>query len=408
MATRSNIMKAALVLTILISSIGRSENQSGDFSEQAGFNELLRASEQAIQRNQRDVANNDYSQNNAVQKFGSGMAQGLFKKQTQGVEETKNNAERNNSNSREDLLLDMGSQADTGAGIAMGLGAAMIGTGIPMSMDILNIPRMVAGIELIAKGAMELAQGASRAGSANNYGNQRGTLNSSLNPSGVSNSNFQIDNANLNKLLENSSISPEEFKSRLASGEFQSGADILKALGKEVDPELMKEGQGLANQMMGEMFAKAQEETKSTKPKTITVNNDPKKEDLNGEQGVSLSFNRSAKDSRELASVKSEDEFGKNSLSNNNNSLHLLKDHPELEKGDSRDDVGTLFSKLFGVGDKGGLEAERDLFRQELAAMGISLPVKGVSIFALVHRQYNEFGKYRKSFKQKQTRIARR
>jgi len=416
MTTKNYTMKVALIIAMMIGSAVRAENPNR-MNEQSQFDDWMSAAEKAIRENEQKGAinNNNDKLNPQDTKFGSGMAQGIFQKQTEGVQGPLNNEARNNSNSREDGLLDMQSQASTGAGIAIGLGATMIATGIPMSLDIFNIPRMVAGLELIAKGAIEIAQGASRSESANQYQGQRGMLNDSPSLEKPTGPNIPIADEDLKKLLEKTDMTPEEFKKRLASGEFKTGADILRAIGRDVDPETLKEGQNTALSMMGDMFEKAKAETKTTINDTVTAKKETSEESSSHEEGAQAKYNQNPEtqksESLDVAdnNKNSEKMQRKSGEPASQSSKSSSREIASTEKGAAgTNDFASLYSKLFGQGADGDLAAERNRFRQELAEMGISLPVKGVSIFALAHRQYHEFGKYRKALPRKQARVAQR
>jgi len=412
MTTKNSFMKVVLMITVMIGSAIRAESPNR-MSEQSRFDELMSAAEKAVRENeQKGAANKNNDKINPEDaKFGSGMAQGIFENQTAGVQGPLNNETRNNSNSREDGLLDMQSQASTGAGLAVGIGAAMMATGVPMSLDIFNIPRMVAGLELIAKGAIEIAQGASLASDANNYNSQRNTLNGGESVAGFTAPQIPVDNEQLKGLLQGTGISPDEFRSRLASGEFQSSADILKALGKEVDAEALKEGQKLAEIQMGGIIAKAKEELDLKSPATVTA--DPKNE----KEGASGGSQNATASNSSNPSDSSSDKKDSESLASGNSSDKNITQEPHnrenrslasTKPNGSDNDFMAMYNKLFGAGAKGVSEEDKALFRQQLAEMGISLPIKGISIFSLARRQFIDFGEYRRAMKQKQTRVAKR
>lgn len=411
MATVKNITKILITLSVLAHPSSYAENKSEEAYE-TNFKNSTQASERAAAENAAKVAAQEganQAHNRPAEQMSSGMAQDIFNQQTSGITDTGLNRERE---SREDVLQDMATRADTGAGLAIGIGTAMIATGIPMSMDIFNIPRMVAGLELIAQGGIELAQGASNAASANSYNSQRDVLNNKISGEGFAPPQIPLSDEQLNPLLKGTGISPEEFRGRLASGEFKSAADILKALGKEVDPEMLKEGQKIANVEMGGIFSKAQSELDPKNAKTIHANNEKEKDkekesSLGAGQGTAAS-NSNPSDSEKKDNDSKQSELaseGKSSAEKTSTGFHRT----DLSKSVAgNNDILSLYNKLFGPGAKGISDSERAQFRQELAEVGISLPIKGISIFALARRQYSDFGEYRKVTKSKQTRVARR
>lgn len=320
----------------------------------------------------------------------------------------KNNEEENERTSREAKIADAQNQGELGAGLAAGVGAALIGTGIPMLVTGIvtgNIPLAVAGTDLIAKGGMELAQsGENRAGAIANS-NQRDLLNGQSGQGSLQTTLDPLNNPQLNKVLADAGVNAENFKERLASGEFKNGTDVMKALGMPVDSNATTEGSRLANEKMNFIFDSAAKKQAELAANTITAkkDDDGKKQEESGSFGSPSGTKNS--NSRELASSSlGESASSKNSLAiDNKTGLNSLG---HTNEGDSKGgmDVNSLFTKMFGKGSEIDAEAQRSLVRQELGKMGIQLPIKGVSIFGLAHRQYGEFAKTRANRKRVATR----
>ena len=322
--------------------------------------------------------------------------------------EVKNNEERNNDNSREDKALDAQNQGELGAGLAAGVGAALLGTGIPMLVTGIvtgNIPLAVAGSDLIAKGGMEFAQSAENKEGASANSNQRAQLNGDAGQGSLQTTADALNDPQLNKVLADAGLNAENFKERLASGEFKNGTDVMKALGMPVDSNATSEGERLANEKMNFIFDSATKKQAELAANTITAkkDDDGKKQEESGSFGSPSGTKNS--NSRELASSSlGESASSKNSLGLDKKTGLNSLDH--TNEGDSKGgmDVNSLFTKMFGKGSEIDAEAQRSLVRQELGKMGIQLPIKGVSIFGLAHRQYGEFAKTRANRKRVATR----
>jgi hypothetical protein len=338
--------------------------------------------------------------------FSSGLAGSMFSNMSQNNAVGSDN-QKNNTNSREYVLNDMQNQANKGAGVAMGLGSAMIGAGIPMSLDIFDPVRMSAGLELISKGAQEIAQGASLQNNADQYGGQRSTLNTQSPeafPSTVASQNAakQLNNPQFDQMISDAGLNPNEFKNQLMSGAFPTGADIMQALGKPLTPEMAEKANAMADQIAGGMASQvAASDPRAGDTITAVKNSDAQ----GGSDSAIASLSRGENLSPEPQIAAAESQMGKATESLANNSLAKQTKTDALAEGkNSSLDVTQMFTKMFGADQTNDPSAQKMMVRQELGKIGIQLPVPGVSIFALAHRQYNEFGKARARSK----RVAQR
>lgn len=334
--------------------------------------------------------------------FGNGLSTSIVSQNVADTSEVSNNEERNNTNSREDLAYDAQDQGAKGSGIAYATGAVLLSIGIPMSLSLEPIT-MAAGIDLIAKAGMEFAQGAQNAEGANYNADQRATLNGTQAafitpvPAEITN------NPDLDKLLADSGVNADDFKSKLASGEFQSGADIMRALGKNFDPEVVAQAESLANDKMGAIFAGAKSQTSELGANTITASDDTSKANSAGnnsqtDSGNSLAqknYGSNSQAGRELASSQPSDKQVKAITPNSKASQAegLAANQAGAGKGGA-DGFQAMLNKMLGHGDASVVE--KNMLLQGLVSRGIQLSVKGVSIFDLAHRNYKSFGKTRK------------
>lgn len=322
--------------------------------------------------------------------------------------EVKNNEERNNTQSREDKVLDAQNQGELGADLAAGVGAALLGVGVPMLVTgivTLNPALIAAGTDLIAKGGLELAQSAENREGAITNSNQRAKLNGDGEQGSLQTTPDPLNNPQLNKVLADAGVNPENFKERLANGEFKNGTDVMNALGIPVDPNGTTEGSRLANEKMASIFDSATKKQADIAGETITG----KKDDDGKKQAELESYGSPSgtknSNSRDLASSSlSETALLKNSLELDKKIA--LNSLGHISEGNSKGemDVNSLFTKMFGKGSEVDAEAQKSLVRQELGKIGIQLPIKGVSIFGLAHRHYGEFAKTRANRKRVATR----
>lgn len=297
-------------------------------------------------------------------------------------------------NSREKQAQDSFSQSSQGATVAGVLGAALLATGIPMMMSLDPVVAW-AGADLVAKGALELGQAAANQDAATANNNQKQILNGadpfSLSPAAQN----SLNNPELDKALSEAGVNAEQFKQRLASGEFKSGADILAALGKPVDAETLVKAQQLSDSKVSAVFADAKKKMEESAPKTITAEIEAKNKSVEGSESDSKSASKSG---RELASNE-KNEMAQDTQSSVNpqepKENHLATTQKDADKKGTPSgfDMNSLLSKMFGSGSLMDSSDQKAILRQVLGQMGIQLPVQGVSIFALAHRQYSEFGK---------------
>jgi hypothetical protein len=329
---------------------------------------------------------------NAQPILANGLSNSIFNQNAADPNSIQDNSAEDKVNSRESNALDAKQQGDTGAGVALATGITLISIGIPMTLSIEPIT-IAAGYDLIAKGGMELAQAAQNSQGASYNGDQRAILNGSQPLSTIPQLGEALNNPELDKALANAGVDADDFKSRLSNGEFQSGADVMQALGKDVDPDVMAQAQSLSNEKFGSVIAEATPKVSELNGDTITAAKGNEDRFQNG--GTTFgNFQNSSTKSRNIASsvesVLAESSLSKGSVQ--------AKGDGSVKSGEEKeaklDNFNQMLSKMFGNHDVGLVE--KNSLRQDLAQMGIQLPVKGVSIFAMAQRNYRHFSKNRK------------
>jgi hypothetical protein len=324
--------------------------------------------------------------------MGNGLSDGIISSKLTNPSEAAQPLD--DQNTREQQAQDSFRQSSQGATVAGVLGAALLATGIPMIMS-LDPVVAAAGVDLMYKGGLELEQWTANQDAATANNNQKQILNGadpfSLSPAAQN----ALNNPELDKALSDAGVNAEQFKQRLASGEFKSGADILAALGKPVDAETLAKGQQLADSKAAAIFADAKKKIEESTPKTITAEIEAKNKSVEGSESDS---NSNSKSGRELASNE-KNEMAQDIKSSVNpqepkeNHLATTPKDSDKKGTSSGFDMNSLLSKMFGSGSLMDSSDQKAVLRQVLGQMGIQLPVQGVSIFALAHRQYSEFGK---------------
>ena len=320
--------------------------------------------------------------------------------------EVQDDSAQNQANSRESNARNAENQGNTGAAIALATGVSLISIGVPMTLSIDPVT-VAAGYDLIAKGGMELAQAAKNGeGASYNHG-QKCTLNpGSSECSSQGNSSFSqieqaLNDSEINEALAKTGVNVDDFKSRLANGGFESGADVARALGKDVDPEVMRQAQELSNQKLASAVSDGLAKANELAGNTITA--DKNSTQASDGSGTGQLSNGVGSQARSLAS-----ESAAGSLAQSDNFQKVITpegrktEEKNSDQGEGSSRFNSVLSKWFG--NHSGDTTEKNLIRQDLAQLGIQLPVKGVSIFAMAHRKYREFGKTRKTG----TRVARR
>lgn len=162
-------------------------------------------------------------------------------------------------NSRKNAAATAGKSAGTGQAVHAAIGGTMIGIGTPMSMSIEPVTK-AAGLDLIAKGIIELAQSGADSGVKDKNNDQRDLLTQKANQEGRQATNSAVQNAiagnpDLAKVLSDRGINPENFGKSVDSGELNSPSSIMQALGgNEFTPEQMEAASQIAESKMGEVF----------------------------------------------------------------------------------------------------------------------------------------------------------
>ncbi|MBM4303051.1 MAG: hypothetical protein FJ112_01850 [Deltaproteobacteria bacterium] len=329
---------------------------------------------------------------NSQLSFANGLSELLFNNNVADPNSLQDNSDSNSVNSRETNAQDAQSQGNIGAGVALATGITLISIGVPMTLSIEPIT-VAAGWDLIAKGGMELAQSASNSQGASYNGDQRALLNGSQPLSEIPQVGQALNNPELDKALSDAGVNADDFKSRLSNGEFQNGADIMQALGKDVNPDVIAQAQALSNEKFGNAFAAASAKVGELGENTITASKDTENNSQNGST-LSGIVQSSSTNSRNIASsvesVLAESILSKGAGQAKGNGSVKSAEEKEVKL----DNFNQMLSKIFGNQEVGLVE--KNSLRQDLAQMGIQLSVKGISIFALAQRKYRQFGKNRK------------
>ena len=341
------------------------------------------------------------------QTYGEGLAGQIFQEkyqQSTDGKEVTNNKERNNSKSREDLADDAKTQGATGAGVAAGLGITLFMTGLRMSL----VPELIthlAGVDLMAKGALELAQAAANGQGAGYNSGQKEQLNGTQRVTDMLSGTDLLNNPDVQKALDKQGITPEEFKSLVSNAQTQSGSDMMKGGGGDLDPEISAKAQELANEQMSSIFASVIPKENGVLSSTITASADKENEKKSdgSEEGTANSNSLVSggwAHSDDKASSKDASFLNSNSeksflLAQKKNTDSLSQNLGNSEnKSASSSGFEAMLNKLFGKSDSTLVEKNEIL--QGLSQLGIQLPVKGFTVFDLAHRNYRKFGKSRR------------
>jgi hypothetical protein len=116
-----------------------------------------------------------------------------------------------------------------------------------------------AGVDLVAKGGLELGQAGADSDVAKKNNGQKNLLtNATQEDSGGTQLNVSgkpATNPNLAKILSDHGVNPEDFTSRLDAGQL-SAQDIAQAVGADLTPEQLAQGQNIANDQAGSILGK--------------------------------------------------------------------------------------------------------------------------------------------------------
>lgn len=303
------------------------------------------------------------------------------------------------ANSREALSNDAFERGKSGEELAGAMGGALLGTGSALLIQgiiEMNPIKQAAGSTLMSMGNLELIQaGYNKEGKKLND-NQTAQLNNQMfsTPAGAEVAGA-LNNPDLDKALNKAGVDADEFKSKLAAGEFKTGADIMRALGKEVDSETAANAKTLVDQELNKAFGEVQSQMGGVPADTITASDENKRGASENSSG-GFSNGSSNSESRELASIESSSNSPSNLAGRSNNVLNkneLAQMKADHEKGSSNG-FQDMLNKMFGANNASMVE--KNTLLQNLTGMGIQLPVKGVSIFDLARRKYRKFGESQK------------
>lgn len=339
---------------------------------------------------------------------GESLAGGIVNRTVHGADEVKADPGID-SNGREYKAANADSTGKTGTAMAIATGSALMATGVPMSMSI--IPSVAAaGRILIAKAGMEFAQaGVDAASSAKNGAQNKQLRNKADDSPGSQTTTDAIKKAmnspELDKLLSERGISSDDFKDRMARGEFQDAESVGRAIGdtNSYSPEDLAQAEGLAQGSLNNVFNEVHGEQIS---KSLNVNEALASNSSTGEGSDSSSFVSSGgnggQDQKALELPRGSVTEGSRLGASRAEKMKEDALNPSIEggRGTPGFDAKSLLANLLGkdVAEKiekmvpGGL-------RLTLERMGILVPTARQHIFQTAHRNFRSFGKWRRSYR---------
>lgn len=329
--------------------------------------------------------------------FGSGLAGSIF--QSKRANENSIGPVGSNGDGREGKARESKNTASNGSGVAIGTGAALLGVGIPMSL-VPEIITMVAGIELIVKGSLELAQGIASARAADGNRYLEDTLRKAGDPSQnalPSNSSEAAATARakealltpeIKNALEKTGTDPEQFANQMLSnnGAGATGENVARALGVPIESLNEARGQGSDALVTSEL----------NKIKSMGLGTESFASGLEGE-----SADKFTDKSNGLASGKESESGGTEGQTEAGHAAALVggsatgphvaggAQAKPIEKGESKDYLAGLFPP--GILEPGAVPAKQDLI-----GIGILSPPKGRTIFQVARNEYRSFSKWRR------------
>lgn len=278
--------------------------------------------------------------------------------------------------------------------VATSLGGTFMGIGVPMLYSPI-LPVQLAGADLIAKGAQELAQGITNIATAGNNNNQEQVLINDAAQKARQEVDFsklaqQMKTPELDKVLNERGINPQSFKEKAITGQLNSPAEALKALGVNtpVTDKDIAEAMKISESQSGEIFAGSM----NKKDSTATLISDESKEK---EMGVSTGIRTAVESSGAKAAgpPSGGSNLGGSSL------LSILQGQA-VAGGEAKGKEAAVFDAqgmLAGFLKNGlGLSPADAILRDKLLRAGISWGTGVANIFHLAHRKYRSFGKWRK------------
>jgi len=289
-------------------------------------------------------------------------------------------------------------RANSGNAVAIATGAALTATAIPMLASPIAAVR-AAGAALMVKAGLEFAQAGADRRVANQNNDSANLLKQKANQESrqatAENSSKQIaekvHSPELERVLSQRGVNPEDFVQRLSNGEFTSTTDVLKAVGDngEYSADDLAKGEALADKEMTGVVAEKEAEMKrlgydESNP-TVTTSGAVTKissegvKDANGSEGLKEALSQSgaspALPDKNFAPNLTEPFGGKSSP--NENGRGLLD----------------MLAALHGLNpDNKALLP----WKAALEAVGITKPIAKQNIFQIAHRNFRGFGKWRK------------
>ncbi len=186
----------------------------------------------------------------------SGLANGLSSGMVSNPNTIVDGSAQNAVSGLENKYNNASQQANAGQGAAIGAGAAMMGTGVPMLVSPI-IPVMVAGAVLVSQAAMEFAQaGADQGASNSNLGNESNLTNPTNQISSQASAAEQAasmlgQNQQLLNLLNQQGVDPNSFIQGVANGSLNTPNAVLAALGQNpATPDQLAEASAIASGSM--------------------------------------------------------------------------------------------------------------------------------------------------------------
>lgn len=337
---------------------------------------------------------------------GSALADSITQKTVQSADQVVENT-LNASRGREYKAADAANQGNKGSSAAIGTGSALMSTAIPMLAS--PIPSVVAaGAILMSQAAMEFAQAGadSESSGANNAQNQLLT-NQVGGQTGQQSTADQIkagmNNPDLDKLLGDRGINSEDFKNRMANGEFQSPESVRAAIGDKntYSADDLSAANTLADNSLNDVFKEVHgsEALGEMASQSVGMNEkleagSPGSESFASAVGMQGSPNLSSSDLPATASTFIEGSLKVLGLKGNS------KDALGAGGKDGAFDAKAILAKLIGKEAAELLGGKMPGFlKNALAKAGIIVPTSKLTIFQTAHRNFRGFGKWRRSYR---------
>jgi len=298
-------------------------------------------------------------------------------------------------NSRKNAAGTAGKSSGTGQAAHAAIGGTMIGIGSPMMASIDPIVR-AAGIDLVTKGIIELAQSGADAATKDKNNAQRDLLAQNANQGGTQAKGNEIakavaGNAELNKLLSDKGINPEAFANSVQSGELQDPASITQALGgsPELSSEQAEQAAAMASSQMGQVFDEAVRE-KMGYDETNAVTDGTNTRGFSGGSGAESGLDKSGK-GLALGEYIPSGNFAANHTAPGDGGN---KNGPTAGAFDPKGFLGSIF------GADGDMKSGADAAQKALELLGIRKPTKkGRMIFQEASYQYRGWGKWSRKWR---------